>query len=57
MATYLSARDLLRNLLALAWIAPKVAAAAATATNLSARDLLRKLGALAKPRRECIAAG
>ncbi len=32
-ATNLSARNLLRNLLALAWIAPKVAAAAATANH------------------------
>jgi hypothetical protein len=39
-ARILSARNLLRNLLALAWIIRKVAAAAATARILSARDVV-----------------
>jgi hypothetical protein len=46
LATVWSARNLLRNLLALAWMTPKVAAAAATATNWSARNLLRNVLAL-----------
>jgi hypothetical protein len=41
------ARNLLRNLLALAWIAPEGAAAAATAIIQIARNLLRNLLALA----------
>jgi hypothetical protein len=43
----LSTRNLLRNLLALAWMTPEVATAVATATTLSARNLLRNLLAVA----------